>query len=295
MNNNIPLLSIGLPVYNSSEYLKDVLDSLLNQSFSDFELIISDDASKDDTVSICNTYAQNDSRIRFIAQESNIGMTRNQNFVLDQAQGKYFMWTAHDDYYHRDFIKHLIGELERDPKLVTTFCPIAVFSNSIDEVIRVCQWDFSGETAFSRILSFCRRFNDAPFYGIHRRQALEKIKVPTWWGKNALTPANSNYPVVFYLLASGGYKLASDIPLFYKRKKEEAYLLNPYNHGLAPYWYLILRKINLFVESIKYLYRGSHSLLLAGSLTLPIFLRISRDTAFDLYYRFKCTVLKRKK
>ena len=293
MNNNTPLLSIGLPVYNSSAYLNEVLDSLLNQSYTNFELIISDDASKDDTASICKSYEQNDNRIRFIAQKSNIGMINNQNFVLNQAQGVYFMWAAHDDYYHKDFVQTLINELEQNNKIITAFCPIAIFSETTDDVIKVCKWDFPGKTSFSRIISFCLHFNDASFYGIHRRQILEKIKVPIWWGKNSLTPANSNYPVVFYLLASGGYALKGDTPLFYKRKKDAAYLLNPYNHGLAPYLYLISRKINLFFESIKYIYKGSHSLPITLSLVIPIFFRISSDTFFDTYYRLKCSILKR--
>jgi len=294
MEKTIPLLSIGLPVYNSSEYLDKVLKSLLNQTFRDFELIISDDASKDDTANICRSYAQNDDRICFISQKTNIGMVNNQNYVLNQAEGKYFMWAAHDDYYHKDFIQTLLNVLELDNKLVTVFCPLSIFSNTTEDITSICKLNYAGRSGFSRIIIFCWNFNDAIFYGIHRRQILANTKVPTWWGENAITPANSNYPVVFFLLASGSYKLVGKIPLFYKRKKDASYPLNPYDHGLSPYWYLIIRKFNLLFDSLRYIYLGSNSSLLTFCLVVPVFLRISKDTATDIYYRFKCSVLKRK-
>jgi len=294
MKENIPLVSIGLPVYNSAEYLNEVIDSLLNQSFRNFELIISDDASKDETANICKSYVQKDDRICFIAQKSNLGMVNNQNFVLNQSKGKYFMWAAHDDFYHKDYIQILVNELENDHKLVTAFCPVAYFTTNPEQVARVCRWNYSYKWSFVRIISLCLHFNDAMFYGIHRRSIITKTCVPIWWGKNSLTPANSNYPVVFYLLASGGYKLVGDIPLFYKREKEETYLLSPKNRGISPYWYLFSRKLNLFVYSLKYIYSASTSIILPLSLAVPLFLRIGKDMVFDSYYRLKCSILKRK-
>lgn len=294
MNSTIPLLSIGLPVYNSSDYLKDVINSLLNQSFTDFELIISDDASKDETTNICKSFSQSDDRIRFISQETNIGMVNNQNYVLKQARGKYFMWAAHDDYYHQEFIQTLINKLDINIKLVTVFSPFAIFKDTPDDAFSICKLNYSGRSAFWRIFSLCLNFNDAIFYGIHRREVLAKTKVPTWRGKNSVTPANSNYPVVFYLLASGSYELVGNDVLFYKRKKEATYALSPSSIGFNPYWYLILRKINLCIDSITCIYSGSHSVILTISLTPPVFIRILKDTIIDVYYRLKCNVLKRK-
>lgn len=100
-----PMVSIGMPVYNGENYIREALDSLLAQTFTDFELIISDNASDDKTEVICNEYAARDNRIRYIRQPQNIGATANFRFVLDQAQGKYFMWAAHDDVRDTDFIE----------------------------------------------------------------------------------------------------------------------------------------------------------------------------------------------
>src|SRR3954467_5074495 len=94
-----PRLTVGLPTYNGEDYLASALDSLLAQTFTDFELIISDNASTDATESICREYAAKDARIRYIRQEKNRGAASNFRFVLDKSGGKYFMWAACDDFW----------------------------------------------------------------------------------------------------------------------------------------------------------------------------------------------------
>jgi hypothetical protein len=89
-----PRLSIGLPVYNGEKYLTESLDALLGQSFEDFELIISDNASTDDTARICKRYMKQDCRIRYIRQQRNIGAAPNHNFVVGQAAGELFKWAS---------------------------------------------------------------------------------------------------------------------------------------------------------------------------------------------------------
>ncbi len=82
-----PRLSIGLPVYNGQERLTEALDALLGQSYEDFELIISDNASTDGTAAICRRYEKQDSRIRYIRQPANIGRVPNHNFLIRRAGG----------------------------------------------------------------------------------------------------------------------------------------------------------------------------------------------------------------
>lgn len=113
-----PRLSIGLPVYNASNYIHEAVDSILNQSFKDFELIISDNASTDETAEICKEYAKKDSRIRYYRNETNIGAARNFNRVFDLSSTEYFMWAAHDDVYSPYYLKSCIEVLDRDPTVV---------------------------------------------------------------------------------------------------------------------------------------------------------------------------------
>lgn len=104
-----PVVSIGMPVYNGDRYLREALDSLLTQTFDDFELIISDNASTDDTKEICLEYASKDSRIRYIRQDVNQGATFNFEFVLAEAFGTFFMWAAHDDTWDKNWLEVLVA------------------------------------------------------------------------------------------------------------------------------------------------------------------------------------------
>lgn len=100
----LPLVNIGMPVYNGEEYIRDALNSLLEQTFRDFELIISDNASTDLTGEICQEYAQRDSRIVYVRQNENIGAAANFQFVLERAQAHIFMWAAYDDKWAKNHL-----------------------------------------------------------------------------------------------------------------------------------------------------------------------------------------------
>lgn len=104
----VPQVSIGMPVYNGEPFIREALDSLLAQTFPDFELIISDNASTDGTEAICWEYAAKDKRIRYVRQVENSGPVANFQFVLDEALGGYFMWAAADDVWDRQWIAALL-------------------------------------------------------------------------------------------------------------------------------------------------------------------------------------------
>lgn len=116
-----PKVSIGLPVYNGENYLREALDSLLSQSHKDFELIIGDNASTDNTRNICETYAKKDQRIRYFRHEVNIGAAANYNRIFELAIGNYFKWAAHDDVCSPDFLKDCVEKLDSDPSVVLCY------------------------------------------------------------------------------------------------------------------------------------------------------------------------------
>jgi glycosyltransferase involved in cell wall biosynthesis len=118
----VPRLSIGLLVYNGENYLEEALDSLLGQSYEDFELIISDNASTDGTAGIGRHYEKQDSRIRYIRQPRNLGAALNRNFLLGQARGELFMEAYHDDLWARDLLKHCVSALDEYPHVVLAHC-----------------------------------------------------------------------------------------------------------------------------------------------------------------------------
>jgi glycosyltransferase involved in cell wall biosynthesis len=114
----IPRLSIGLPVYNSEDYLAESLEALLGQSYADYELIISDNASTDGTADICRSYEKRDSRIRYFRQPRNIGAAPNHNFVFEQSRSELFKWASGDDLYAHDLLERCIAALDEHPDVV---------------------------------------------------------------------------------------------------------------------------------------------------------------------------------
>lgn len=93
-----PKVTVGLTVYNGDEYLSQAIEHILNQDYTDFKLIISDNASTDSTREICQEYEKNDKRISYFRNETNIGASNNLTKVIELADGSdYFMWAAHDD------------------------------------------------------------------------------------------------------------------------------------------------------------------------------------------------------
>src|SRR5215471_21287277 len=113
-----PLLSVGLFVYNGERFIEESLNSILNQTFTDFELIISDNASTDRTGDIAKAYAKRDDRIRYYRSEKNMGAGWNARRVYELATGKYFKWAAVDDLLEPDLLRRCVEILERDPGCV---------------------------------------------------------------------------------------------------------------------------------------------------------------------------------
>lgn len=114
----VPRLTIGLPVYNGEQFLSEALDALLGQTYEDFELILSDNASTDGTADICRRYAEQDSRIWYVRQERNIGLVPNHIFVIELARGEFFKCAAHDDLYARNLLARCIEALDEDQDAV---------------------------------------------------------------------------------------------------------------------------------------------------------------------------------
>ena len=116
--NAAPRLSVGLPVYNGEAYVAEALEALLYQSYADFELIISDNASTDGTAEICRDYEKRDPRVRYLRQPRNVGLAPNHNAVVEAASGELFKWAASDDLYARDLLERCVNALDENPAVV---------------------------------------------------------------------------------------------------------------------------------------------------------------------------------
>ena len=117
----IPRVSICLPVYNGERYLREVLGSIRAQTFEDYELIISDNASTDQTQEICLEFSRQDSRAKYFRADVNHGLAWNWNRAFELATGLYLVWICHDDRMESDYIRRCVEVLERDKEAILCF------------------------------------------------------------------------------------------------------------------------------------------------------------------------------
>jgi len=133
MSSDSPKISIGLPVYNGEKFIRKCIESILDQTNRNFELIISDNASTDLTSDICTEFLSKDSRIKFVKQKKNMGANWNFNFLLEKAVGKYFVWVAADTIILPEFLEKNINLLESEKKNVGCICKIKIDQTYVDK------------------------------------------------------------------------------------------------------------------------------------------------------------------
>jgi glycosyltransferase involved in cell wall biosynthesis len=112
---------IGMPVYNGQKYVAAAIESILNQTFTDFELVVSDNASTDETPDICQAIAARDSRLKYSRLPENLGANHNYERVYRLGHGQYFKWAAHDDLLAPDFLKRCVEALDADASAVLAY------------------------------------------------------------------------------------------------------------------------------------------------------------------------------
>jgi len=174
-----PQVSIGMPVYNGADFLRDAIDSLLAQTFEDFEIIISDNASTDATESICRDYTAADSRIRYYRSAENRGAAWNYNYCVEQARGEYFKWAAHDDVCAPEFLRQCVATLQSaGPQAVLAY-PRSLLIDETGAIVgrHESGLDLRNRTPHARIRDFARRQNKAnPVFGLMRTDALRRTR-----------------------------------------------------------------------------------------------------------------------
>lgn len=121
-----PAVTIGMPVYNGERFIREAIASVLNQTFTDFELIIADNCSSDATREICLEQVKHDSRLKYIRHEKNYGAFWNFGFVVRHARGRFFTWLAHDDILEPGFLEHTVNYLVRNTRTVIAAVDFAI-------------------------------------------------------------------------------------------------------------------------------------------------------------------------
>lgn len=234
-----PTVSIGMPVYNDEKFIREALDSLLAQDFEDFELIISDNASKDATQRICLEYAARDPRIRYYRNEVNLGSIENFNRVFGLAFGKYFMWASGHDLWSPSFLYRCIHVLEEDSSVVVAYSrAVWIENNGRENGVLPYVLDTRGLTLIPRFNVVIWTLTHSYYiYGLIRSDVLRRTRL-------ARPVPGTDHILLMELSLIGAFAQIQE-PLFYLRKNRareqkdqsiESCLVRIFGGRKAPKW-----------------------------------------------------------
>ena len=184
-----PTLTIGLPVYNGQKYLESALASLAAQTFTDYEVVICDNASTDRTAEICAAAVDRDPRIRYVRNPTNLGVMGNFDRAAELATGELFMWAAHDDLWEPRFIERMVGALRANPQAGLAYCnydwvddhgrsvgqgKMRFIASRPSPLDRLLTFNASTPNAYNFLLYYAWR-NPFLVYGMFRTAALRRV------------------------------------------------------------------------------------------------------------------------
>lgn len=170
----MPHVSVCLPVYNGQQYVQEAITSVLHQTWSDLELVISDNASVDGTGEQCRKFAASEPRVHYHPASSNRGLAWNFNRAFQLARGRYVMWMGHDDVLDPDYLRQCVRVLEHDSECVICFS----YQNHIDETGNTVSGTIAENRggalrASDRFCNLIKRDHGCdPVFGLMRRTAL---------------------------------------------------------------------------------------------------------------------------
>lgn len=120
-----PKVSLGIPLYNESEFLEETIISLLNQSFKDIEIIAIDNHSSDDSFKILEKYSEKDKRLKIYKNKANIGQSENFNLVFEKSEGEYFSWIGAHDKYEKNYVEKLVNKFKKNQNISVAFSNVS--------------------------------------------------------------------------------------------------------------------------------------------------------------------------
>jgi len=210
-----PLVSIGMPLYNEERYLRQALDSLISQDYTNFELIISDNASVDGTSDICQEYVAKDQRVHYYRNETNIGSAVNFKRVFELANGDYFVWAAGHDLWHPTFLSRCLEILSQDESILLCY-PQAFWIDTDGQQLGLIPGSIEtrGLDRLSRFqvvlwgMGYCY-----PVYGVIKSQVLKQVNL----GVKVIAADN----LLLAELSLLGSFANIDEPLLYMRKMDD--------------------------------------------------------------------------
>ncbi|MBW4620076.1 MAG: glycosyltransferase [Cyanosarcina radialis HA8281-LM2] len=184
MDNSKPLVSIGIPVYNGASTLRGAVESVIKQDYDNLEIVISDNASTDETPSLCQQLCQEDRRFKYIQQSYNKGFTENFIEVLKYATGEFFMWLGDDDWLDSSYISQCVQVLREEPDH-SLVCGKTKYFRDDKFLFEGVKINLQQESARDRVLIYYTQASEnGTFYGVMRREQLLRFSFPKCLGSD---------------------------------------------------------------------------------------------------------------
>jgi glycosyltransferase involved in cell wall biosynthesis len=175
-------LTVGMPVYNGERFIQGAISSILSQTYEDFRLVISDNASIDRTEEICRCYADEDRRIQYMRSPENRGAAWNHNRLVEVAEGRFFKWIGADDLYHPEFLARCVEELEKNPAAVLAYPRSVAIDEAGNHLYQYTPgWNLQSDSSYHRlrgvILNGGHWINADAVSGVIRLDSLRKTRL----------------------------------------------------------------------------------------------------------------------
>jgi len=174
-----PLVSIGVPIYNAEEFLIERINSIVNQTYKNLEIIIVDDCSSDGSFNICKDYNLLDRRIVLKKNKINKGIIQNFNDLFNYSTGEYFLWADQDDIRDLSYLENIIKIMEKDKSIALCHSNTAVFFGTTDNVMHIntMQQVSNKDSLYRRYWNLLWHYNDTHVCGVFRTSLLKKTKL----------------------------------------------------------------------------------------------------------------------
>ena len=256
----MPRVSIGMPVYNGQNYVSQAIESILSQTYTDFELVISDNASEDATEDICREYAGRDQRICYYRNEKNLGAAFNFNRTFELSKGQYFKWVGHDDVCIATYLEKCVAALDESPdSVILSYPKVTIIDKDGDDIGKLATLDILLDRPTDRLSLLLQNMPPCTaVFGLIRSDVLRKTRLIGGYFA-------SDNVLLAELSLLGKFKEVGEY-LFHRRKHDESSLhLDSTIEGVAV-WFdpsnkgrIIAPRTRLFRELLRAINRSGLS------------------------------------
>lgn len=243
-----PLVTVGVPVLNGADLLERALTSITGQTYRNFEIVVSDNASTDRTAEIIRDFASRDARIRCYRQDAHVSAFSNFKFVLDHANGEFFFWAPHDDWWNTQYIETGVAHLTKNPSASAVMGAVRYYNAREEEVLRYDPpYGISDNHVFERIHYYLTHpITDHLFYAMYRTESLRG----TIWSRST----SPEKVVIMHMLLQGAVADGWGMEYYnrYIAKSPEEIAAT---HALPDYGYKY--QVRVLADVVREIWRGA--------------------------------------